>query len=635
MGTLSKKEQKTWYEKLGFDEQALALLYAPKRHEDYSHCPFVRPDEHFCDEVIIQTRPEPPASGRRNQWQIRTLHERSGQELTISFFAPHPKASEWADLDIGSKVLVKGVVKQYGRRLFVNKAQKVPSRLLNRIVPVYPAVRGKLSAQEIAERLEETISNDFMVHQCAAHISAMMGPDAPDIARISRMLRALHSPKTLAEAELALERAKEWTIAAIRAHQKQQRTPNQKSALLIDWFRLQLFKTRLPFELSPSQDAAIEGIVKELETYFPARILLSGDVGSGKTAAYLLPAMATWYSGYNVAILAPNLPLANDIYKSAASLFGDEVDIRLISADTRYEPKGRPALLIGTTALFNWAKRHNYTADLLVIDEQQKYGIRQKKALTHEGTNIIEATATCMPRTLGQALAGGMRIFRLEQHIVKKIHTHMLPPSQKHTLMNKVAEEVAKGNRCLFIYPALSTNQDEKRLNVVAAYEVWEKLYPGKVALLHGAMKPEEKTRAIERMQTGDALILVSTSLVEVGITIPKVTVVAIIRPDKYGVSTLHQMRGRAGRDGSEAWCYLVLDFEPDDPNLPPQKQETVERLSHICSTQDGFKLAELDMKARGAGSLMGETAQHGKTRDLFKGGVEVKPEEVLGEAKA
>ncbi|RME61071.1 DEAD/DEAH box helicase [Candidatus Parcubacteria bacterium] len=629
MGSVKSKNKKEWYEKLGFEHPALTLLYAPKRYEDYTHCPIIFPDHHFCDEVEILTLPEPPASGRRSQWQIRALHRTSGIEIIISFFAPHPKASEWRDYAPGQTVLVKGIIKQYGTRFYLNKAKPVSASLLNRIQPVYPPIKGKLSAKDIADRLSEVVSNDFHVHRCASFISAQMGPSAPEIQKISRMLRAMHAPQNMYEAELALQRAKEWTIASIRAFQESERTPNKKSALLVDWFSLQLFKTKLPFRLSPSQEKAIEGIVAELGTPYPSKILLSGDVGSGKTAAYLLPAVASWVSKYNVAILAPNLPLANEIYKSAHALFSDVADIRLITAGSDYKPKQRPALVIGTTALFGWAKKNNFKADLLIIDEQQKYGVRQKKALMHEGTNVVEATATCIPRTMGQALSGGMKIFRLEPHVHKMITTKLLTPSMKGELLQKVREEVSKGNRCLFIYPALNTNKDEMRLNVVAAYEAWEKLFPGDVAMLHGRMKPEEKTETIERMQKGEAHILVSTSLIEVGITIPKLTVAAIIRPDKYGVSTIHQMRGRAGRDGSEAWCYLVLDFEITD-DLPKNKREIVERLSALCSTQDGFRLAELDMQARGAGSLISEASQHGKTRDLFRGGVHVSPEEIM-----
>jgi len=216
---------------------------------------------------------------------------------------------------------------------------------------------------------------------------------------------------------------------------------------------------------------------------------------------------------------------------------------------------------------------------------------------------------------------GGMRIFRLKGHATKNLITRVVGKQEKGTLAHQLRQVIATGDRAVIIYPQLATGEDDFRRNVLAAAQRWETLIPGKVVVLHGKMKGLEKARALDMARSGEKPVIIATSIMEVGITIPKLRLGIVVSADRYGISTLHQMRGRLARDGGDGLFYLYLPFNTDDPNMTDEQLAIIERLKMLEKSQDGFELAEMDAARRGFGDILnGDGSQHGKTSTAFLG---------------
>jgi ATP-dependent DNA helicase RecG len=269
-------------------------------------------------------------------------------------------------------------------------------------------------------------------------------------------------------------------------------------------------------------------------------------------------------------------------------------------------------ILIGTTGIIGLAASVAWVPDFLVVDESQKTSRAQCDAMRAKHTNFLQTTATALPRTLALVMHGDMQLIQVsKQHADKKITTRVVNANDKNLLMQSVRDTVASGKRVALVYPKVAAQANDK-LSVDQAGAMWEKVFPGKVAVLHGKMKDEEKARVMTAVKNGEFPVLVSSSIIEVGVTIKDLSLLVVVCAERYGCSTLHQFRGRLVRHGGEGTCFLYSPEEIDD--------ETRERLALLEKTNDGFALSQMDLELRGFGDLGGDSEdQSGASFTIFR----------------
>lgn len=378
-------------------------------------------------------------------------------------------------------------------------------------------------------------------------------------------------------------------------------------------------KSHLPFELTRDQRRTIEQIVTECRGEHSEAYLLQGDVGSGKTVVALSIALHYMEAGIQTAMIAPTEVLARQHYRTVADLLGLEYANRLeLLTGQRGKKKdrelkleriasGEAALVIGTHSLIEEpVVFHNL--GLVIIDEQHRFGVGQREAIREKGRNpdTIAMTATPIPRTLCLSEFADLKLATLKEKPAgrKPIKTMWLREARRAAMYKSVHKHVSAGRQCFIVYPMIA---ESEKVDLKAATEAYEELagaiFPEfSIELLHGKMKPADKDRVMTDFRLGKTQILVTTSVIEVGVDVPNATVMVVEHAERFGISQLHQLRGRVGRGTEESYCVLMSEAE---------NEEAVERLEALVNSEDGFYLAEVDLKIRGPGQLLG-LKQHG-----------------------
>lgn len=382
----------------------------------------------------------------------------------------------------------------------------------------------------------------------------------------------------------------------------------------------------LPYELSPTQKIALSEIASSLKSDRKTSRILIGDVGSGKTVVALITAFYAVKCGYQAAIIAPTEILAEQHYRTALSLFKG-TGIKTVfhsggigTAEKRIAENaissGEANVAIGTHSLFGKSVKFKNLA-FLVIDEQHKFGVAQKSYMQGKGLSVdtLTLTATPIPRSLQMLLYDELEMSEIKKNGKSKVKTMVVPDSKKEGMFGYIADEAKKGNQAFVVCPRIC---DSEGVETYGAETLYEELKEGvfknvSVALLHGRMKNDEKTRIMTDFASGKIKVLISTTVVEVGIDVRNATVIAVLNSERFGLATLHQLRGRVGRGDKPAYCFLNTS-ERDNP-----------RINALVSCDDGLKLAEADFAARGGGDYLG-TRQSGDS-DGGKYAVKITPE--------
>jgi ATP-dependent DNA helicase RecG len=375
-----------------------------------------------------------------------------------------------------------------------------------------------------------------------------------------------------------------------------------------------------PFKLTGAQERVCGEIERDLTTPGRMHRLLQGDVGSGKTAVALYAALLMIDNGYQVAIMAPTEVLARQHYTSLGNyLRGTKVNVRLLLGGMK--PAQRDALaedvaarrvhiLIGTHALLEDYVRFKKLG-LCVIDEQHKFGVSQRADLRAKGNrpHVLAMSATPIPRTLSMTLYGALDVSVIDELPPGRtpVITNWIPRSGEHAAYEAIKRELRDGGRAYFVYPLVEeSDKVELKSAVTFAEHLKNDLFPEfRVGLVHGQMKSEEKDEAVERFRQGELDILAATVVVEVGVDVPEANIMVIENAERFGLSQLHQLRGRVGRGRRQSYLYLFGDA---------RTVEAGDRLRAICRINDGFKIAETDLKMRGFGDFAG-TRQSGLPR--------------------
>lgn len=436
---------------------------------------------------------------------------------------------------------------------------------------------------------------------------------------IQEAILSIHFPQNSAMLEAARRRFAfdELFFISLRASlAKIQNLKLQSQSIQIDQKKIDEFIEKLPFELTGDQKKATEAILFDMTKNVPMNRLLNGDVGSGKTVVAAITAKAVMLAGQKTILMVPTSILAVQHYELFKKLFGEKF-VGTVTASKKENTEA--PILIGTHALLHMAKKLD-NLGLVIVDEQHRFGVAQRAAV-HELNNgdvkphFLSMTATPIPRTLRLALFGDLDISVIAEKPAnrKEIKTRFVQAINRDKAYEFIREHLKRGLQAFVICPLIeSTNNgeqgqstlfEEDRKSVLSEYEKLKALFPEfEIGMLHGKMKVKEKEEIMARFVQNEIKMLVSTSVVEVGVDVPNATIMMIEDAERFGLSQLHQFRGRVGRGEQQSFCFLFSNS---------QSEKSIERLRGIEAINDGFKLAELDLEMRGAGAIFG-TEQSG-----------------------
>lgn len=527
----------------------------------------------------------------------------------------------------GDQVSVSGVIKQYLGRLVMDNPEIEPLEAenlsTNRISPVYPLTAG-ITQKFMRRIMKQTV--DFNARRVADYLPDPVRMDA-ELTTLSNALLQVHFPNTQEELDearrrIAFDEIFLLQMGVLRQKALWQSNIARKFSAPEEWFAEQI--SRLPYELTSAQQHAVQDIQSDLSSGRPMNRLLQGDVGSGKTVVAALAALTIAREGAQSAFMAPTSILADQHYHGLSRLLTEGENpplqsnqIRLLIGDTPEAEKNeiRQALADGTIKII--VGTHALIEDpvvfqqlqLAIIDEQHRFGVAQRAALRQKGENphLLVMTATPIPRSLALTVYGDLDLSIMDEMPKGRlpIETHVLHPLERERAYRLIRKQVDSGFQAFVIYPLVEQGEDSDENN--AAVQEYERLqaeiFPNlKLGLMHGRLKPEEKDAVMQDFRDSNTKIMVSTSVVEVGVDVPNATVMLIESANRFGLSQLHQFRGRVGRGDAQSYCLLIPDSDTALEN---------ERLAVMEETNDGFVLAERDLQQRGPGDFLG-TRQSG-----------------------
>ena len=477
-----------------------------------------------------------------------------------------------------------------------------------RVMPVYPLTAG-LSNTAVVKAVEQALA----ICDPPAEILPRQVREQYGILPAQQAYRAIHAPASMAEAELAKRRLifeEFFVFSAGLALMRASRA--EKKATPYRDLDLSAFYKALPFTLTGAQSRAIGEISKDFSRGSPMNRLVQGDVGSGKTMVAAAAAYLAVKNGHQAALMAPTEILAEQHYASLSRLLVSlgVSTVLLTGAQTPKQKQqvrqaiadGRAQLVIGTHALLSESTVFS-TLGLVITDEQHRFGVAQRSALSSKGQDphLLVMSATPIPRTLALLMYGDLEVSILDELPPgrQKIDSFLVDESYRSRINAFIRKQVEAGNQCYVVCPAVEENGDlDLKAATVWAETLQKTVFPDlRVALLHGQMKGSEKEGVMASFAAGEADILVATTVIEVGVDVPNATLMVIEDADRFGLSQLHQLRGRVGRGKDKSYCILTSH------NRNP---ETLQRLKALCKTNDGFKIAEEDLLLRGPGDFFG-----------------------------
>lgn len=590
--------------------------FLPRAHEDYSHIASIsniKPGKVTIKARCEQIATRPVRRGLRIT--TATLADETGKLQAVWFNQPYRETQ----LKSGEEFYFSGIFEfNYNRYQLTNpsaeKVSDVPVQT-DRILPVYRAVKGlksllvrKILAElrPLITMLPETLPNNIV-------------KDEKLLSR-SQAILSMHFPETMADIEKARERlAFEELFQLLLASQLNR----QENSKLIGWqipFEQPVvsnFVERLPFELTAAQRRAAWEILQDLEKITPMNRLLQGDVGSGKTVVAGLVACEVAHAGLQTAIMAPTEILAGQHAETLSKLLQPlGVSVGLLTGSVKGKARktlyeqiagGNVDVVVGTHALIQETVKF-HKLGFVVIDEQHRFGVQQRQQLLKKSQHMphmLAMTATPIPRSLMLTVYGELDLSILDESPKdrKPIVTKIWSPNSRAQLYEKVDAEISAGRQAYVICSLIEDNPDNEVKSVQAEYKKLQNsiFKHRRIGLLHGKMKSDEKDAVMQQFAAGELDILVSTTVVEVGVDVSNATVIVIEDADRFGLSQLHQLRGRVGRSAFQSYCYLI-----NSTSAKPSQ-----RLREVEKSNNGFYLAEVDLKLRGPGEIYGR-AQHG-----------------------
>ena len=534
-----------------------------------------------------------------------TLRDKTGAIKVIWFNQPY-RAKQF---DQDKEYYFSGTMAlSYGHYQISNPSATLASdydkALTAKIQPVYPA-RGSVKSQDF-KKFMKTIENNI----------ALIPDMIPNFAGRAEALFDVHFPETLEQARSGREYLATEELFSLLLAARLNREENQKlhtEPIKGDMEAFKAFISTLPFKLTNAQRRATWEIIQDMAEDIPMNRLLQGDVGSGKTMVAALSAFMAANAGFQTALMAPTEVLATQHAESLAKLFGDKLSVALLTGSTKHKDElkkhiknGDVDLVIGTHALITDDTEFSKLG-LAIIDEQHRFGVMQRQKLlskAHTMPHLLSMTATPIPRSLQLTIFGDLAVSILDELPAGRqpITTKIVSPNSTKQMWGAIEKELEAKHQAYYICKKIDDKGASELSSVKKEVQkIAHRFENYNVAYLHGKMKPAEKDEIMTLFANGEIDILVSTTVVEVGVNVPNATVMVIADADQYGLSQLHQLRGRVGRGSDASYCYLI-NSNSDAPTR---------RLREIERSQDGFYLAEVDLKLRGPGELYG-SLQHG-----------------------
>ena len=587
------------------------ICHFPRGYEDRTKLVTIdklQVDQPACFKAMVMNTP-------------RTSHIRKGLDvtkvqvadytarLTLTFFNQKFTTEQ---LQYGKEYIFYGAVSGdfigYNMTSPVFEPLDAPPITTRRILPIYPLTAG-LSNAALLKAIRQALS----ICDPPEEILPLPLRQRYGILPADRAYYAIHDPATMEEAEMAKKRLifEEFFIfsaglALMRAARTMISTVPYRNCDLAP------FLSRLPFSLTGAQQRAIGEIVNDLQRGTPMNRLVQGDVGSGKTMVAAAAAYLCIQNGHQAALMAPTEILAEQHYNSLGRLFaplGRRTVLLTGSLSVKEKRLAREAieagqadLIIGTHALLSDSTKFS-DLDLVIADEQHRFGVAQRSRLSAKGNDphLLVMSATPIPRTLALLMYGDLEVSIINEMPPGRepVDTFLVGESMRARINAFIRKQAAEGHQSYVVCPAVEENDE---LNIKAA-ETWaqtlqQTVFPDlRVALLHGQMKGSEKDTIMAAFAQGEADVLVATTVIEVGVDVPNATLIVIEDADRFGLSQLHQLRGRVGRGKAKSYCILTSHNK---------NEQTLARLKALCKTTDGFKIAEEDLALRGPGDFFG-----------------------------
>lgn len=624
-------------EKLGIFDVRDLLYHFPRRHEDRTHFGRVASLQHGENATVLGTVISADNVQTRGRLVLTKVAVDDGSGVVaLTWFNQKFRKEQFTKLK-GRQIVVYGTV-QAGRwgveiaapewELYSEDADPLSS---GRVVPVYPLTEGLFQGQVrkvirgaldlYAPLVPETLPEELR--------------DRLDLMDIADALRNIHFP----ESEVALEAARKRLVfeelfllqLALAVRKRGMEAPGSGIRFDMPQSFEEELREILPFELTGAQKRVIREIAADMARPLCMNRLLQGDVGSGKTAVAIAAMLIAVRNGYQAALMAPTEILAEQHYLGISKLLANigilGIRVDLLTGSLRSKRRqevneritsGQTQIVIGTHALIQEGVEFRRLG-LVIVDEQHRFGVMQRAALMDKGLtpDMLVMTATPIPRTLTLTVYGDLDVSIIDELPPgrKPVRTHWKQIGERRKVYNALRTLIEQGRQAYVVCPLI---EESEKLQVRAASELAEflatEMFPDlRIGLLHGQMKTDEKDQVMTEFRSGDTHVLVSTTVIEVGVDVPNATVMVIEDADRFGLAQLHQLRGRVGRGQEQSYCVLVCEANSEDG---------IKRMQIMSSTNDGFVIAEEDLKIRGPGEFYG-TRQSGmaglRIADIFR----------------
>lgn len=599
-------------DELGIDTIYDLLTYYPFRYDDFQvkDLSQIEDQEKVTIKGKIAADPVVAHFGRkRNLLNIRLLVDNDVVKVTF-FNQPWLKKQ----LPVGKEVLIYG-------RFDKAKASLSGIKILssvdgNEMNPIYPANKHirqktisdlvKLAFDEYKDVIDDVIPEDIIAKY--------------KLESQKQVIQDMHFPNDTKDAYLARRTAKFNEFFLFQMRLQALKSEEQKDAGLAIKFNqadMDAFINQLPFSLTNAQQRVVNEIQNDLSSTRQMNRLLQGDVGSGKTIVAALAILACIDGGYQAALMAPTEILAEQHANKLATLFKDtKVNVALLTGDTKPAARkellpriksGEINLVIGTHALIQDSVEYK-NLGLAIIDEQHRFGVNQRAKLRqkNDGTNVLAMTATPIPRTLAITSYGEMDVSIIDElpNGRQPVKTAWIKEGQFKNSVGFIKERLNAGEQIYVVTPLVEESEAVDMKNAINIYDNFKNMFEPefKVGLLHGRMKDEDKNLVMTEFKNNEFQILVSTTVIEVGVDVSNATMMIVFNADHFGLAQLHQLRGRVGRGSSQSYCLLVSD---------PKTETGVKRMNVMVESNDGFVISQKDLELRGPGDIMGK-AQSG-----------------------
>ena len=569
------------------------------------------------------------------------LVDRHGDLVWVTFFDPW----RWKNSDHLGFLLIDGTLQTFHNRRMLFNTMEPPPEVAGKVWARYNLPGGP-KEEEVRKAIWQALEDPESFGKASFSLitsSLLSEQQLLDLAipvmgapyeSLRELFLSLHQPSHTHEGELAAEVARMMAVTGVcnAAKAASMRYPNFKSPINITMAQVHELIKNQPETLTGDQSVAIETLVTALKSPKPLNGLLSGDVGTGKTLVFLIPAVAVHLAGGQVALVSPTEILANQLAANLQRRFPMAKVERVFAGG---KIRNQSAILVGTSGLGSVTKKFNYTPNFLVVDEQHKLATKDRNSMVGPWTHHLEASATPIPRSLAATLFNGTQVFTLnDAPVARQIDSFVISETERASVVGWMRQAIEQNQRVAVIYPRVEKScvvdpLDERneldrdllqaaRLagplisSVTDAAEVLDRRFPGRVGMLHGKLPAATINQTLDDFRSGLKPIVVASTIMETGIDIPDIRLLVVKNADNFGAAQLHQLRGRLARNGGAARFVMMVN---DIDQLAP---ETLERLQMVSQTTNGYELAAADMNTRGFGDLAGLT-QSGQVSCAFR----------------